>query len=645
MALDKAPQFLSVLLVFAVAFITQLEGADPLFPKWAVTQFLVFLTAGALLLRIALDGKFSGVYSKAHLALFALLVWMVASILLSPYNSLGWLKLRDFICYPLWYLLLTFTCVELWKAENLLITFLAAGLGTGLWAIGQALGWGNGEWVHIVQTQFGGRVTAGLGNPEFLAGYLLMVWPLSLALLLKAESWASRALWAFIVMSSLLSLLWTGSKAGWLGFVVGLLIFAFFAFRDRQEKTYQWLGLLLVFLVCSLFVTPMAPRLKDLASGKSDSLQFRKTVWKGVVQMIKDRPIQGVGFGAFSAAYPSYRPIALMEHQTQRSYEVDHAHNWILEWAAETGLVGLGLLLTFWFFVLAQWWKLYSANAIPKALASGVFAALGGVAADNLFDLNSYLPSTLVPLLFLAAFPVALSQRFYRIPRYPIQYKVWDLSKVRIYLLPLLVAFIALIFQQVGNAFVRQMADVQLKKAMTLSTMNKCPEALSRYDNILALEPLNIEARYFRGAVLLDKGSPEDLQKALWDFDSVMRLEPDYVLVHFKKARVLKGLGHLDEAKAEMKRALQLDPLLVFQLDEYQTAQKLVASKKYSEAIAVYQRLLLDYPTCVPALINEANCLVMLKRKPEAADLYRQVLKLDPDSPEARTDLKAITGN
>src|SRR5579859_3779658 len=108
MALDKAPQFLSVLVLFAVPFITQLEGADPLFPKWAVTQLLVFLMAGAWLLRIALDGKVSWVYSKALLALFALMVWMVATVLLSPYASLGWLKLRDFFCYPLWYLLLTF---------------------------------------------------------------------------------------------------------------------------------------------------------------------------------------------------------------------------------------------------------------------------------------------------------------------------------------------------------------------------------------------------------------------------------------------------------------------------------------------------------------------------------------------------------
>jgi len=645
MALDKAPQFLSVLLVFSLPFITQLEGTDPIFPKWAVTQFLVYLMAGAWLLRIALDGKVSWVYSKALLALFALMVWLVASVLLSPYNTIGWLKLRDFLSYPLWYLLLTFTCVELWKAENLLITFLVAGLGTCLWAIGQALGWGDGEWVHISQTQFGGRVTAGLGNPEFLAGYLLMVWPLALALLLRAENWVSRSLWAFIVMASLVSLLWTGSKAGWLGFVVGLLIFAFFVLKDRQEKAYQWLGLLLVFLAFSFFMTPMAPRLKELALAKSDSLHFRQTVWKGVVEMVKEHPLQGVGFGAFSAAYPAHRPISLMMNQTQRSYEVDHAHNWILEWAAETGLIGLGLLLTFWFFILAQWWKLYSANAIPKPLTAGIFAALGGVAIDNLFDVNSYLPSTIVPLLFLAAFPVALSQRFYRIPLYPIQYRVWDLSRVRVYLLPALVAFIALIFQQVGNAFVRQMVDVQLKKALTLSAGKKWEAALPLYDHILGLEPINIEARYFRGSALADEGKPEDLQKATWDFDYVTRLEPDYVLVHFKKARVFKALGRLDEAKAEMKQALQLDPLLVFQLDEYQAAQKLVDAKKYAEAIAVYQKLLLDYPTCIPAMVDEANCLVMLKRKPEAEDLYRQVLKLDPDSPEAQANLKAITAN
>ena len=645
MALDKAPQFLSVMLVFLVPLLTQLEGADPIFLKWTVTQFLVFLMLGAWLLRIALDGRIAWVYSKALLALFALMVWLLATVLLSPYEPLAWLKLRDFLCYPLWYLLLTFTCVELWRAENLLITFLVTGLASCLWAIGQALGWGSGEWLNIVQTQFGGRVAAGFGDPESLAGYLLMIWPLALALLLRAVSGVSRAFWALIVISSLVSLLWTGSKAGWSGFVAGLLVFGFFVLKDRQEKAYQWLGLLLVFLVLSFFLGPMAPRLRDMASPKSGSLQVHRTVWKGVMEMIQERPLQGTGFGTFSAAYPSHRPISLRLRPTQRKIEVDHARNWVLEWTAETGLVGLGLLFTFWFFVLAQWWKLYSANAVPKPLVVGVFAALTGVAVDGLFEMNCFLPSTLVPLLFLAAFPVALSQRFFRMPQYPIQYKVWDLAAYRLYLLPLLVAAIALIFQQIGTVFTRQMADVQLKKAVTLSMAKKWKEAIPLYDHILTLDPGNLKARYFRGSAYFDSGEPEGLEKALWDFNGLAHYSPDYDRVHFAKARVLKTEGRSDESEAEMKRAIQLDPLLVLQLEDYRTARKWIDDKKFKEAIAVYQKLLLDYPTCVPVLVDEAKCLATLERRDEAMALYREVLKLDPDDPEAAAQLKALAAN
>src|SRR4029077_19044402 len=134
---------------------------------------------------------------------------------------------------------------------------------------------------------------------------------------------------------------------------------------------------------------------------------------------------------------PSYRPISLIMKQPQRSYGVSHVHNWVMEWTAETGLIGLALLLAFWFFVLAQWWKLYSANAIPKALAAGVFAAVAAVGVDNLFDMNSYLPSTRIPLLFIAALPVALSQRFYKMEGFPIQLRRFDLSPYKIFFLPI----------------------------------------------------------------------------------------------------------------------------------------------------------------------------------------------------------------
>ncbi|HEY5038246.1 MAG TPA: tetratricopeptide repeat protein, partial [bacterium] len=352
--------------------------------------------------------------------------------------------------------------------------------------------------------------------------------------------------------------------------------------------------------------------------------------------------LTGTGFGTFEAAYPSYRPLSLMMRQSQRSYEVDQAHNWVLEWAAETGLVGLALLIWFWVMILFQWWKLFSANAIPRALGAGVFAAFAGIAANNLFDVNSHLPTTLVPLLFLAAFPVALSNRFHHLEGFPIRISEFDLSKTSIYLLPVVVLVAASSIHQIKTSFENQLADIQLKNAMTLSQQKKWDEAIPVYDRVLQLDKNNVMAMYFRGSAYFDRGNPGDNEKALWDYWAVSSIQPDYVLIHFKKAQVLDRLGKPEESKKEMKRAISLDPQLIFQVGEFKKAGQLAAAGKFTDAFDIYQKMVFDYPTCVPLLVDEGSCWVRLKKYRPAIAVYKTALGLDPQNQEAHQNLAAV---
>jgi tetratricopeptide (TPR) repeat protein len=382
--------------------------------------------------------------------------------------------------------------------------------------------------------------------------------------------------------------------------------------------------------------------LQPLADPQNPSVLFRRQLWSGVWKMIVDHPFFGTGFGTFPALYPAYRPISLMMSQTQRSYEVNDAHNWVLSWLSQTGWVGLALLLAFWAVVFYQWWKLYQGSAIPPALGAGAFAAFTGLGLDNLFDLNSGLPSTLVPLLFLAALPVALSQRFYRLPGYPIQARETRLEGFRVPWLVLALLVSALAFFQFRTAFGKQWADVQLKKAVQFSEMKQWKEAFQAYDKSLQLDPRNVVAHYFRGSAYGARAEAGDDEKALDDLNHVSDLEPDYVLNHFKKAIVLEKLGRAQDAAEEMKRAIALDPRLAFQLPSYHEARDKAGKRDFKGALVIYQRLVFDYPTCVPALVDEANCLFLLGRQAEAEAAYREALQLDPDNPEAKQNLQQL---
>jgi tetratricopeptide (TPR) repeat protein len=642
MALEKAPQFLSVLLLFTIPFLTQLEGMDPLFPKFAVTQIIVYFMLGAWALRTYLTGKLVWVSSQALWVLLAFMVWTTVTLIYSPYPKACLWQLEDYVVYPLWYVLLTFTCLESWQAENLLVSFLVAAFGTSLWALAQVFGIGNGGWMAIVKTQFNGRPVAGLGSPDFLAGYLMLVWPLALALWMRAKNKMSGYFWGFLLTIALFSIFLTGSPAGWVGLTIGTIVFMAFILKVLRYQDLKWLTLPFVLIAASFFVPPMSINLKVFLTRSSKPVQFQEQIWNGTMEMIQKQPVLGVGHGAFAVAFPSYRPAFLMLHDPQRTSEVWYASNWILEWIAETGVIGFLLLLAYWFYVLSQWWKLYTANAISKPLVIGVFAAVVAVAADNLLDMNSYLPTTRIPLLFLAAFPVALSQRFYKMESFPIQRKELDLTRWRIYLLPILLLLVGMVFQRVEDAFQRQGADLDMKKASIVTTLGKWDDAIDLYGKVLKLDPQDVAAQYFRGSAYLDRNHPGDMDKALADFNAVGQIMPDYKLIHYQKYEVLLRLNHQEEAEAELKRAVRLDPMLVYLLDDFKKARSLTSAGHLEEALIIYQNLYFDYPTCVPMMIDYANCLAIAGSCQSAVKLYQQALEFDPGNTKAMNNLQKV---
>jgi tetratricopeptide (TPR) repeat protein len=642
LALERAPQFLSVTLLFSVPLLVQAGGMDPLFPKGAVAQLLISLMLVAWVLRMAVTGRAVWTDSKAHRVFLLLALWLPASLAFSPHPAACLPRLLDFAVFPLWYLLLTFTCLEAWQGENLLIVFLASGWVTCLWALDQAWGSPGGGWAAWVREKFSGRPAAGMGSPGSLAGFLLLVWPLALALFMRAEKPFSKGFWGFLFVACLFTLGETGSPAGWAGFAAGALVFVFLLRREGGRKVPMEAYALALFLLVTAFLPPLSSRFQAVWGSGEILSRFDREVWSGAAAMVASHPVFGVGFGGFPSAFPRFRTASLMIHDPGEGYQVAGTGNGLLEWTAETGLPGLLLLAAFWFWVLAQWWKLYRANAIPRVLGAAVFAAFAAEGVDLFFGFDDPHSALLVPLLFLAAFPVALSHRFTHMEGFPIRLRQADLSRWK----PLVLAALALAgifcYGRTESAFRGQRAQVEWKKGDQAVKAGDWDGALGYLRGALDSDPGNISILYDEGSTLLDRGKPGDLEKALADFQAVGQTSPDYRLLHYEKYEALRGLGRVDEAAAEMERAVRLDPGLVYLLDDFKKAKELTAAGRYSQALIVYQNLFLDYPTCVPLLVSFANCLALGHDFVSAVNLYRKVLDLDPGNPKALSDLAKV---
>ncbi len=130
-------------------------------------------------------------------------------------------------------------------------------------------------------------------------------------------------------------------------FVLIVVLVLYFSFKRMNKIWFFSVFVLSVLLFVVIIIT--SPRVKyslwNLRQGVSVSQSFdRYTTWKGAVSIIKDNPVIGVGVGDVQdSLYMAY--IAMGQDLIAKRKL--NAHNQYLQIWAETGIVGLLLLIVF----------------------------------------------------------------------------------------------------------------------------------------------------------------------------------------------------------------------------------------------------------------------------------------------------------
>ena len=175
-----------------------------------------------------------------------------------------------------------------------------------------------------------GRVSGTLVYPNALAGIILLLWPVSLALAFGATKnmralvrLAAMALTAFLGAAALF---WSGSKLGWL-IAIGLA--GLYLLRLGWPKKLKWLAVAAV-LVLGLGI--FAIRFQHYFATGATSASARLDYWRAAVQTTAAKPVFGTGPGTFQ------RPYA--ELKSPDSEMARLAHNDYLEQFSDSGLVG-----------------------------------------------------------------------------------------------------------------------------------------------------------------------------------------------------------------------------------------------------------------------------------------------------------------
>jgi putative inorganic carbon (HCO3(-)) transporter len=223
-------------------------------------------------------------------------------------------------------------------------------------------------------------------HPNVMAGYLVILLPVAVALPLFAWRRLRRGLRLGLIFASLLIfliLILTKSRGAWMGFGAALLLFA--ALRWRRG----WL-LLLAFLLVGIAVLALVgsgPLLDALAtSGSVSGAAARVEVWSRAIYMTQNFSFTGIGMGTFGNLADALYPFLLSAPGT-----IPHAHNLFLQVAVDLGIPGLIAWLSIFGFVMRCAWQVYRrgryfGDAWSMALGAGLLASQLAMAVHGLTD-------------------------------------------------------------------------------------------------------------------------------------------------------------------------------------------------------------------------------------------------------------------
>lgn len=433
-SLQKSIQFLFGVLLFLVPLILWPFTSELFeFNKIVLVYLLTTVIVATWLARMIVERKFIFRRTILDIPLLVFLGSQLISTLLSIDPLTSWLGyysrfnggLFSVICYLLLYWAFV-SNIDKKGALKLIKTTLVSAVIVSIYGVLERLGIDKNVWVQDVQH----RVFSTLGQPNWLASWLVALIPVSWVFILKEES--HKAKFSRFILPYLIStlffatLIFTGSRSGLLGFAVMDVAFWGLMFWKSKLKFYKHFLAINITVVIATFLFGFAwisslivgnkiPLLSKmigksqtattsvqsggtaLETGGTESGVIRKIVWKGAIDVWKNYPVFGTGVETFAYSYYMFRPAA-HNMTSEWDFIYNKAHNEYLNFMANSGTLGILVYLT------AVGFAIY---LMVKATSKG----------DD--DPNS--PNTFFPPAFLAGFISLLVTNYFGFSVVPTQ--------------------------------------------------------------------------------------------------------------------------------------------------------------------------------------------------------------------------------
>lgn len=574
--------------------------------------FLLLILAQAVATLFSMNGytSFWGYYSRFNGGLLSLLSYFLIFVVLK-----AWLNPS--------------------RQRLILAALMGGGFFISFYALAQSLGLDKDFWVQDSQA----RAFSTLGQPNWLAAYLLMILPVCLHFYLEAKGTMGKIGYFFLALLFYFAFWSTFSLSGFFGFIFLIVLILFFS----RDLLFSRGPRLFVLIFAALFVSLARPGIfgakvdsflktihpqtsfgfevpvqaseqtskeavpSPAATKKIDTGEIRLGVWQGAFELWKSSPknfLIGTGPETFAYAFLPFRPKSLNQ-TTEWDFLYNKAHNYYLDLLTGAGLFGFLAFCFFGLAVVRTWFQSRTADGTGgHSLPDFLFYGWATTFVTNLFGW----PTVPLSLLFFT-YPLLMNRLPPNSPSEDWPSDVYlSLKKFLLSLPVFLLIFILFI-----NTF---LADVSFSQGLAESQRGNLPEAEVAFKESLFLnfwEPAyhkELSLVYAQEATLDEEGSRELTKRAATEARVSLELNRRNSLTLRSLIRTYYLLARLDQSYEKNLEDLGQSLLKLAPTDpqsHYEAALVYHSLEKDDQAqkrVAEALDLKPDYPEAVELLVK-----------------------------------------
>jgi tetratricopeptide (TPR) repeat protein len=432
------------------------------------------------------------------------------------------------------------------------------------------------------------------------------VFPINFALFLIAKKKKKKIFYETALIINYTGIIICHTRAIWAALFFSFLFSVFLIFKFKGIKILKenkkWLILLFsLFLIITIIYSVDNPLNRSSISAteraasafdmQGSSLKTRFLIWQSTLNMIKKKPLFGLGSGSFPLNYLYYQADFLSQKPEYLKYNTKaaEAHNEYLQTWSEMGIIGLLFFLLFIYLFYHHSIKIIREleKNEEKIILIGLISGITITLFHSIFSFPLHIPATSAAFWFIVGLTVVLEDMFLKkdrnskIIKYRRIFFYSDNNKIifNIFKISIMIIIIFLIITLINTLIIKPyVAEIYYFSGMRDSVDKNYEKALSNFEYSAQLDNYN-------GRNLHALGTTYYNLKIYDKAEQVLQRAKNYITdvnTFYNLGLLYSQVGLYRKAENEFKYAVYLDPkhsktyhnlgLLYFLVEDYDSA-------------------------------------------------------------------------